>query len=200
MLCTGISGIKQNFKVETAYFIVYRENIQQLGLLHTFLPIRMISLIKATGLIFSLFDVTSAQEMPFGIPQYVQCILHGLTSVFLLFSCSQTTTFSFVCGREKVKSGTVTIEILLHATTKSMSEKMNETQRRTLESPLRMHCTYCGMPKGTYLAEAMSNSEKINPVVLAVIELRLSEGISQLLSQSILVTSKKIHSNLLKAI
>ena len=34
---------------------------------------------KATGLIFSLFDVTSAQEVPFGIPHYIQCILHGLT-------------------------------------------------------------------------------------------------------------------------
>ena len=38
---------------------------------------------KATGLIFSLFDVASAQEVPFGIPQYVQCILHGLTTVLL---------------------------------------------------------------------------------------------------------------------
>ena len=38
---------------------------------------------KATGMIFSLFDIASAQEMPFNIPQYVQCILHGLTSVLL---------------------------------------------------------------------------------------------------------------------
>ena len=38
---------------------------------------------KATGLIFSLFDVALAREVPFGIPQYVQCILHGLTSVLL---------------------------------------------------------------------------------------------------------------------
>ena len=36
---------------------------------------------KATDLIFSLFDVTSAGHMPFGILQYVECILHGLTSV-----------------------------------------------------------------------------------------------------------------------
>jgi len=36
---------------------------------------------KATGLIFSLFDVASAREMPFGIPQYVQCILQGLTRI-----------------------------------------------------------------------------------------------------------------------
>ena len=38
---------------------------------------------KVAGLIFSLFDVASAREVPFGIPQYVQCILHGLTSVLL---------------------------------------------------------------------------------------------------------------------
>ena len=35
------------------------------------------------------------------------------------------------------------------------------------------------MPKGMCPAEAMSNSEIIKPVALAVIELRLSEGISQ---------------------
>ena len=33
---------------------------------------------KATGLIFSPFDVASARQVPFGIPHYVQCILHGL--------------------------------------------------------------------------------------------------------------------------
>ena len=39
---------------------------------------------KATmGLIFSLFDVALAREVPFGIPQYIQSILHGLTSVLL---------------------------------------------------------------------------------------------------------------------
>ena len=37
--------------------------------------------------------------------------------------------------------------------------------------------------KGTSQAEAASNSEKIKPVALAVVELCLSEGISQLLSQ-----------------
>ena len=41
------------------------------------------------------------------------------------------------------------------------------------------------MPEGTYWAEAMSNSENIKPVALAVIELHLSEGIGQLLSQSV---------------
>ena len=31
----------------------------------------------------------------------------------------------------------------------SLSAKMNGTQRRTLVSPWRVHCTYNGMPKGT---------------------------------------------------
>ena len=34
-------------------------------------------------LIFSLFDVASAREVPFDIPQYLQCILQGLASVLL---------------------------------------------------------------------------------------------------------------------
>jgi len=38
---------------------------------------------KATGLVFSLFDIASAREVPFDILQYVQCILQGLTSVLL---------------------------------------------------------------------------------------------------------------------
>ena len=38
---------------------------------------------KVTGLIFSQFDVASAGHVPFGILKYVQCILHGLTSVLL---------------------------------------------------------------------------------------------------------------------
>ena len=40
---------------------------------------------KATSLIFSLFDASSARKVPFGIPKYIQCILHGLTSVLLCF-------------------------------------------------------------------------------------------------------------------
>jgi len=35
---------------------------------------------KETRLIILLFDIASAQEVPFGIPQYIQYILHGLTS------------------------------------------------------------------------------------------------------------------------
>jgi len=41
------------------------------------------------------------------------------------------------------------------------------------------------MPKGTSWAEVMSNSEKIKPVALSVIELCLTEGISQAVSQSV---------------
>jgi len=38
---------------------------------------------KATGLIFSLFSVASAREVPFAIPLCMQCILHGLTTALL---------------------------------------------------------------------------------------------------------------------
>ena len=41
------------------------------------------------------------------------------------------------------------------------------------------------MPKGTSRAEATLNSEKTKPVALAVIELRLSEGIRQPVSHSV---------------
>jgi len=48
---------------------------------------------------------------------------------------------------------------------------------------------YSGIAKGTSQAEAMSNSEKIKPVALAIVELRESEGIRQavslLVSQSV---------------
>ena len=47
---------------------------------------------------------------------------------------------------------------------------------------------YCVMPKGTCRAEVTSNSEKIKPIALAVIELRLSEGyncLKALVSQSV---------------
>ena len=40
------------------------------------------------------------------------------------------------------------------------------------------------MLKGTFQAEVMSNSEKIKPSALAVIELCLTEGIRQSVNQS----------------
>jgi len=67
--------------------------------------------------------------------------------------------------------------------------KMNGTQRRTLVSPSRMHCIYSGMAKSTSQAEATSNSEKIKPIALAIVELCESESIRQsvrqLVSQSV---------------
>jgi len=48
-----------------------------------------------------------------------------------------------------------------------------------LVSPWRMYCMYSGMAKGTSQAEVTSNSEKIKPVALAIVELCESEGISQ---------------------
>jgi len=41
---------------------------------------------KSTGLIFLLFDVASAREVPFAIPLYVQCVLHGLSIALLRVS------------------------------------------------------------------------------------------------------------------
>ena len=43
------------------------------------------------GLIFSLFDVALVQEVPFGILQYVQCILQGFTSVLFVSNSSLLT-------------------------------------------------------------------------------------------------------------
>ena len=60
---------------------------------------------KATDLIFSLFNIASAGCMPFGIPQYVQYILHGLTSFLLcvpfILVCDgfwKLSIFSFDCS------------------------------------------------------------------------------------------------------
>jgi len=47
-----------------------------------------------------------------------------------------------------------------------------------------MHCTYCGMLKGTSSTEVTSNSEKIKLLALTIVELCWSEGISQSVNQS----------------
>jgi len=52
---------------------------------------------------------------------------------------------------------------------------MNGTQRRMLVNPWRMHYTCCSIPKGNSWAEAMSNSEKIKLVALAIVQLCLTE-------------------------
>ena len=52
---------------------------------------------KVMGLNFSLFDIASSRDVPFGIPQYVQCMHHGLTFILLcvpfLFADSQKCRF-----------------------------------------------------------------------------------------------------------
>jgi len=53
---------------------------------------------------------------------------------------------------------------------------MNGTQRKAM---VRMHCMYSGIAKGTSQTEVTSNSEKIKPAALAIVELRKSEGIRQ---------------------
>ena len=45
---------------------------------------------KVTGLIFSLFDAASSQDMPFGISQYIQCMHHGLTFILPLHLADST--------------------------------------------------------------------------------------------------------------
>ena len=54
-----------------------------------------------------------------------------------------------------------------------------DTKEDTDKSMKNALYVYFSMPKGTCQAEATSNSEKIKPVALAVIKLRLSGGISQ---------------------
>ena len=71
------------------------------------------------------------------------------------------------------------------ATAKSTPFAVSKDEWGTKEDTGRMHCTYCGMPKGTSQAEATLNSEKIKPVALAIIKLCLSEGISQSVTQSV---------------
>ena len=63
----------------------------------------------------------------------------------------------------------------------SLLAKMNGTQSRTLVNPWRIHCTVVHQkaPLGPL------NSEKIKPVALVDIELRLSEGISQSVNYSV---------------
>ena len=77
---------------------------------------------------------------------------------------------------------------LSRATAKStlfaVSKDEWDTKKDTGKS-MKNACMYCGMPKGTSQAEAMSNSEKIKPIALAVIELHLSEDISQSFTQSV---------------
>ena len=44
------------------------------------------------GMILSLFNIASSRDMPFGIPQYVQCTQYGLAFVLLCFPFFSLTT------------------------------------------------------------------------------------------------------------
>ena len=86
----------------------------------------------------------------------------------------------------------------MHRTTMNqhlgLSVKRNGTQRRTKVSPWCVHCTYCGMAKGTSPDKVTSNGEKIKSIALAIIKLRLTEGIRQAGRQAVkLVLSRKFH-------
>ena len=48
-----------------------------------------------------------------------------------------------------------------------------------------MHLSCCGWQKGTPQYKVTLITEEIKPVIIAIIELRLSEGISKSVSQSI---------------
>jgi len=59
-----------------------------------------------------------------------------------------------------------------------------EGRAKSMKKALYM---YSGMAKGTSRAEVTSNSKKIKPVVLAIVELRESESIRQAGRHSLLV-------------
>jgi len=49
---------------------------------------------------FLLFDVASALAVPFGIPQYVQCILHGLTCIIIFSHSSAMKNINLVVAHD----------------------------------------------------------------------------------------------------
>jgi len=59
---------------------------------------------RDTGLIFSLFNVASAQKMPFGAPLFIQCILQGLPVPFFVSHSSLLTAKCWFCGRHVMVS------------------------------------------------------------------------------------------------
>ena len=62
---------------------------------------RNLTMAKAMGLIFSVFDIALTREVPFGIPQYTQCILHGLTIILLcvpfIFADNESVDLAVAC-------------------------------------------------------------------------------------------------------
>jgi len=132
------------------------------------------------------------------------CILHRnnhtvhLTNVFIVWKedTSLPAMFNPLCSsmNQQLFKWTFVIKVATMKITDDLMEaitclplnwhfswwtKVNGTQRRAVVSPWRMHCMCSGMAKSTSQAQAKSNSKKIKPVALAIVELRESESIRQ---------------------
>ena len=102
------------------------------------------------------------------------------TSAFKIATMKNMDDFHY-----KGKPSCATAKLTLFAVSKDEWDTKEDTDK-SMKNALYV----CGMPKGTFRDEATSNSEKIKPAAIAVIELCLSEGISQSVTQSI---SRKFH-------
>jgi len=80
---------------------------------------------KATGLIFSLFNVASAWEVPFAMPLYIQCILNGFTRA-THSSLLTTKGIDFVVGTWW-KLSTTGSTLLVNLGLKIMDEKLKSS-------------------------------------------------------------------------
>jgi len=91
---------------------------------------------KATGLIFSLFDVTSAREVPFAIPLYIQCTLHELSTALLcvpfIFVHHEKCRFSGRHVMVSIKSSVILIAAALIT--------------KVVEHPLKISVKLSGLP------------------------------------------------------
>ena len=67
----------------------------------------------------------------------------------------------------------------------SLSAKMNGTQRRTLVSPWRIHCTHCGVPKGTSRVEQCKNQARSHSRYRVMLDWR-HQSVRQSGSQSVI--------------
>ena len=89
-----------------------------------------------------------------------------------------------------LKSHTVAVRHVLQIITYSLVDKemeYNGEQRQALVEPGCKDWSCCGWQKGRYDVSGQSDVE-IKPVTIAIIKLRLSEGISKLVSKSVKCT------------
>ena len=85
ILFTSVTSVVLNFLAKPLEFLCQLFGTHKLASDSSTNDIYSVKPVKPTvelhaGLIFPLFDVVSAQEVPL---QYTQCIIHELTSVFL---------------------------------------------------------------------------------------------------------------------